>query len=403
MKIKLLFISLMSLQLIFLSLFVKGKSLANFPANIVVQSPSDLAQNNTALSSLERLKKNISFYKNINISNREYSPDGQFAFVISSDGWLKKIEIESLIIVGEVRVGVNSSNIAISNDGKYLLVGNTSFQNLVILNAKDLSIIKSIDIVDSTGVNTSVIGVYNAPSRYSFIIALKEVKEVWEIPYSDEGGVEVFKGWAHDYRKDGGEGKLENWKVEERFPIRRIRTETQLEQLFFDASYINLIAASQDNKSVHVINLDVKKQVMTMNIEGAHVSSTGVSWEYKQRTVFAFSNIKASYISVIDLDNGNVIKAIKTAGKSHSIASDINSPYIWLKTVNSVNNEIIQIISKDTLAVIKELRFEYRTESINIEFIQSGKFVLLSNKVNKGNEGEVIIFNATTLGEVNIK
>lgn len=397
---KLFFISWLPALLVFISLFVNSKGLANFPTNTVTQSSNEISKAMTSPSSLDRLKKRIPFYKNTKFIRRENSPDGIFSFVLSNDGWLRKVDINTLNIAAEVRLGINTKGIAISNDGKYVIVGNTNPQHLVILNAKDLSIIKSIDTVDGKGVSSSVSRIYNAPPRYSFIVTLKGIKEFWEIPYSDKGGVEVFKGWAHDYRKDGGEGKLENWKAEESFPIRRIRTETPLCEPFFDSDFIQLIAASHDNESVRVINLDVKKQVAKINTEGIPTFSMGVSWDYRGNAVFAYSNINAGSISVIDLDNGNVIKKIKTAGKSHAIAHHINSPYIWLKTIDDLNNEIIQIINKDTLTVIKNLKFVSGTQSIVIEFIQFGEYVLLSTKSNKD---KIIIYNAKTLEKVNVK
>lgn len=117
-------------------------------------------------------------------------------------------------IVSEVRAGINTRNLAVSSDGKYAIVGNYLPHNVVMLDTKDLSLIKTIATIGSERVSSRVSAVYNAPPRHSFIVALKD-KDVWEIPYSDKGGVEVYKGWAHDYRRDGGEGKVENWQVTE--------------------------------------------------------------------------------------------------------------------------------------------------------------------------------------------
>ncbi len=153
----------------------------------------------------------------------KYSPDGRFVYFASRDGWISKYDIYNMKIVSEVRAGINTRNLAVSSDGKYAIVGNYLPHNIVILDTKDLSPIKMVETKNSEGISSRVSAVYNAPPRHSFIVALKDVKEVWEIPYSDKGGVEVYKGWAHDYRKDGGEGKVENWKSDDAFPIRRIK------------------------------------------------------------------------------------------------------------------------------------------------------------------------------------
>jgi hypothetical protein len=120
------------------------------------------------------------------------------------------------------------------------------------LDTETLLPIQVIETKDTNGKSSRVRSVYNAPPRHSFVVALKDVKEVWEIPYSDKGGVEVFKGWAHDYRKDVVEGKGENWQSEDKFPVRRINTKIFLDDFFFDVDYINLIGASRDSHTGQV-------------------------------------------------------------------------------------------------------------------------------------------------------
>lgn len=74
----------------------------------------------------------------------------------------------------------------------------TYLTTLSFLDTETLLPIQVIETKDTNGKSSRVRSVYNAPPRHSFVVALKDVKEVWEIPYSDKGGVEVFKGWAHD-------------------------------------------------------------------------------------------------------------------------------------------------------------------------------------------------------------
>ena len=48
-------------------------------------------------------------------------------------------------MVAEVRAGINTRNVAMSFDGKTLAVGNYLPNNIVLLNANDLSLIKIIN------------------------------------------------------------------------------------------------------------------------------------------------------------------------------------------------------------------------------------------------------------------
>ncbi|TWX59509.1 cytochrome D1 domain-containing protein [Colwellia hornerae] len=327
----------------------------------------------------------------------KYSPDGRYVFFASRDGWISKYDIYNLKTVVEVRAAINTRNIAISNDGQHLIVGNYLPNNVVILNTRDLSPAKVIDTIDSNGVSSRVSAVYNAPPRHSFIVALKDVKEIWEIPYSDQGGVEVYKGWAHDYRKDGGEGKLESWKVEDPFPIRRIETDDFITDFFFDPQYINLIGTARNNHNGQVINLDTKKKIAAIALTGMPHLGSGITWDYQGKAIFASPNIKEGKITVIDMDNWQVIKEIKTEGPGFFMRSHDNSPYAWADVFFGPNKEKVHVIDKRTLEIVKTIAPSPGKNAAHVEFTKDGKYVLLSVW---DEDGELIVYDANTLAIV---
>lgn len=327
----------------------------------------------------------------------KYSPDGRYVYFASRDGWISKYDIYNMKIVAEVRAGINTRNLAISSDGKYAIVGNYLPHSAVILDTKDLSPLKVIDVADKDGVSSRISAVYNAPPRTSFIVALKDVKEVWEIPYSDEGGVEVYKGWAHDYRKDSGEGAVENWKIEDQFPIRRITTEDYLDDFFFDPDYINLIGASRDSHNGQVINLDAKKKIASVAMNGMPHLGSGITWDYQGRQVFASPNIKDGVVSVIDMENWQVIKEIKTLGPGFFMRSHSKSPYAWVDVFFGPNKDKVHIIKKDTLEIVKTLAPMPGKTAAHVEFTKDGQYVLLSIW---DNDGAVIVYDANTFEEI---
>ncbi|SEL05176.1 WD40-like Beta Propeller Repeat [Colwellia chukchiensis] len=327
----------------------------------------------------------------------KYSPDGRYVYFASRDGWISKYDIYNMKIVSEVRAGINTRNLAVSSDGKYAIVGNYLPHNIVILDTKDLSPIKTIATIDSEGVSSRVSAVYNAPPRHSFIVALKDVKEVWEIPYSAEGGVEVYKGWAHDYRKDSGEGKVEDWQVTESFPIRRIRTADFLDDFFFDPEYIHLIGASRDSHNGQVINLDAKKKVATIAMAGMPHLGSGITWDYQGKSVFASPNIKEGRVSVIDMHSWQVIKEIETLGPGFFMRSHSNSPYAWVDVFFGPNKDKVHVINKSTLEIVKTLTPVPGKTAAHVEFTKDGQYVLLSIW---DNDGALIVYDANTLTEV---
>ena len=321
----------------------------------------------------------------------KYSPDGRFVFFASRDGWISKYDIYNRKTVSEVRAAINTRNIAISSDGKYLIVGNYLPNNVVILNTSDLSPIKVIAAKDKDGVSSRVSAVYNAPPRHSFIVALKDVKEVWEIPYSDKGGVEVFKGWSHDYKN---EAKAEGWKVTDPFPIRRIKTDDYLNDFFFDPDYINLIGTARNSHNGQVINLDTKKKVASIGLTGMPHLGSGITWQYQGKEVFASPNIKEGKITVIDMENWKIIKEIQTEGPGFFMRSHSNSPYAWTDVFFGPNNDKVHVIDKSTLKIVKTLAPAPGKNAAHVEFTKDGKFVLLSVW---DDDGELIVYNAKTL------
>ena len=327
----------------------------------------------------------------------KYSPDGRFVYFASRDGWVSKYDIYNMKTVAEVRAGINTRNLAVSNDGKYAIVGNYLPHNVVILDTKDLSPIKMIETKSSEGVSSRVSAVYNAPPRYSFIVALKDVKEVWEIPYSDKGGVDVYKGWAHDYRKDGGEGEIENWKSEKKFPVRRIGTEDYLDDFSFDPDYINLIGTARNSHNGQVINLDTKKKIATIELTGMPHLGSGITWDYQGKQVFVSPNIKEGKITVIEMDDWQVIKEIKTEGPGFFMRSHSKSPYAWADVFFGPNKGKVHIIKKDTLEIVKTLAPAPGKTAAHVEFTKDGKYALLSIW---DNAGAVIVYDAITLKEV---
>ena len=68
------------------------------------------------------------------------------AYVMSRDGWVQKYDIWSLQEVGRVRVGLNSRNIAMSHDGKWLAVANYVPNTLSILSTADLGVVMNLDV-----------------------------------------------------------------------------------------------------------------------------------------------------------------------------------------------------------------------------------------------------------------
>ncbi|MGD8350165.1 MAG: cytochrome D1 domain-containing protein [Gammaproteobacteria bacterium] len=320
----------------------------------------------------------------------KYSSDGRYVYFASRDGWITKYDMYRLDKIAEVRAGINTRNAAVSADDRYVMVGNYLPHTLVVLDARDLSPVKVIPVTDRNGEESSrVSAVYTAPPRDSFIVALKDLKEVWEISYLDDPPA-VFNSYVHDFRM--GEGLAEQG----RFPVRRIALDDYLDDFFFDPPYRHLIGTSRSDRKGQVVNLIVGRKIASIDLEGMPHLGSGISWECQGRRVMASPNLKSGVVSVIDMQTWKTIKRIETLGPGFFMRSHENSRYAWVDVFFGPDRDAVQVIDKQTLEIVKTLRPAPGKTSAHVEFTRDGKYALLSIW---DTEGAVVVYDADTLEE----
>ena len=320
----------------------------------------------------------------------KFSPSGRFVYFASRDGWISKFDIYNLKLVAEVRAGINTRNLAVSADGRYVMVANYLPHSLLLLDGRDLSPLKLFEVKDSSGNTSRVSAVYTAPPRNSFVAALKDIPEVWEISYADHPPV-GFGSWVHDYRKDSGE-KLRP----EPFPVRRIGVADYLDDFFFDPGYVSLIGASREGGG-QVVNMDVGRVVADLDLSGMPHLGSGITWQYRGRSVLATPNLKEGSVSVIDMNSWETLKRIDTLGPGFFMRSHENTPYAWVDVFFGPDRDAVHVIDKATLEIVKTLRPAPGKTAAHVEFTRDGKYALLSIW---DRQGAVVVYDAATLQEV---
>ena len=320
----------------------------------------------------------------------KFSPDGRYVYFASRDGWISKYDIYNLKTVAEIRAGINTRNLAVSADGRYVMVGNYLPHTLVLLDAEDLSVIRIFEVKDKSGQSSRVSAVYTAPPRGSFIAALKDVREVWEISYLDDPEP-VATGYMHDYRYQ--EGFMDRGP----FPVRRIVLDDYLDDFFFDQGYDHLIGAARNSNNGQVVNLIVGRKIADIDLQGLPHLGSGISWDYQGRRVMATPNLKAGEVSVIDMQDWETIKTIKTGGPGFFMRSHQNSPYAWVDVFFGPRRDEVHVIDKSTLEIVKTLKPVPGKTAAHVEFDRNGRHVLLSIW---DPDGAVIVYDAKTLEEI---
>jgi DNA-binding beta-propeller fold protein YncE len=323
----------------------------------------------------------------------KFSPDGRYVFIMSRDGWVQKYDLWSLSVVGQVRAGLNSRNIAMSADGKWLAVANYLPSTLTILSTGDLTVAKVVEVAGKDGTASRVSAVYQAPQRGTFVLALKDVPEIWEIATTVDGGP-YPEGFVHSNEA----GVEEAIGVEKGlFARRRIAVSAPLDDFFFSPDYRNLIGANREGETGVVVNLDVGREIASLPLPGMPHLGSGISWMRDGRRVMAVPHLNDGAISVIDMEDWRLVKVIKTSGPGFFLRSHAGTPYLWADVFTGPHKGEMHIIDKQSLEVVKVITPAPGKTVAHTEFTKDGSRALVSIWEDYG---AVIVFDAATQTEI---
>ena len=324
----------------------------------------------------------------------KFSPDGRFVYFGSRDGWITKYDLWNLTVVAEVRAGLNMRNVAVSSDGRWVMAANYLPHTLALFD-DGLNLVRTYAATgadDRTGSRVSA--VYDAAPRSSFVVAMKDIAELWEIPY-DPKAEPARDGPVHDHRPgDGiaGPGFL---------GVRRTVLEEPLDDFFFDPAYRFVLGATRPKAdgtaTAQVVDLDSRRKVAALPIAGMPHLGSGISFAYDGGRVLASPNLKDGAIDVIDLQSWKPVATIPTPGPGFFMRSHEATPYAWVDSMMSPGaKDTLTIIDKRTLRPVASVREPGKTLA-HIEFTKDGRHALASLWEQ---DGALIVYDAATFKEV---
>jgi mono/diheme cytochrome c family protein/DNA-binding beta-propeller fold protein YncE len=325
----------------------------------------------------------------------KFTPDGRYVFFGSRDGWITKYDLWNLAVVAEVRAGLNMRNVAVSGDGKWVMAANYLPHTLALFDA-DLNLQRTYAAATLDGKASSrVSAVYDAAPRKSFVVALKDIPELWEISYNPKAEP-IFDGYVHDYKM--GEGISKPGFL----GVRRTPLDEPLDDFFFDASYANVLGATRPRSdgapSAQVVNLDARRRIATLPLPGMPHLGSGITFEHQGRPVLASPNLKDGVVSVIDMKTWQPVQDIPTLGPGFFMRSHENTPYAWVDAMMSPTaKNTLLIIDKRTLEPAGRVSVEPGKTLAHIEFTKDGRYALASLWEA---DGALIVYDAATFKEV---
>ena len=303
----------------------------------------------------------------------------RWAYIISRDGWVWKLDLYSLKRVRKIRVGLESRGLAISDNGKYVMAGDYIPNQAVVLDAKTLEPIRVYETFgidpDGNPVRSRVADVLDTPFKPYFILALKEAGHVWVVDWSKEGLPVV--------------ADVPN--------VGRILHDAFLTEP--DGRYF-MIASQADNLMaiIDLAKVEAGEHAITTKISAGlkpHPGQGAMWYSEKLGTRLAATPaIGTGLVTIWDTRDWSVVRQLRVSGPGLFISTHHKAKHVWGDVVFGRNWNDIYVIDKETLDVVKTIRACDR--SVHPEFTYSGRYVYISC----WNGNKVVVYDDRTLKKV---
>jgi nitrite reductase (NO-forming)/hydroxylamine reductase len=334
--------------------------------------------------------KSAEHHKKLNSEN-----PGRFWYTMGRDGKLTKIDLwqtPDKMRVAEVQVAYDARDVAVSGDGKYIIGGSYWPPHFVIVDAVSMEPLK---VVSTRGVNidgdyveeSRVAAIYDTPLQSSWIVAMKELGQMWQVDYSDIDNLRIDKMDTAKYLHDG----------------------------FFDPTgrYFQIAANASDQ--MVVVDTQTRKLEAIIDVDKLPHPGPGANWiDPKCGPVAGTTHLGVGLVTVWGNDpQGHPDNAwkicyeVETDGAGLFIRTHPKSKYVWADQTKHPEPEVqqsIQIFDKTTHEIVKTIRLTKKEGyvAVHFEFNEDGSEVWVSvwNRSDslKPN-GEIVIFDAKTLKE----
>ncbi len=296
--------------------------------------------------------------------------EGAYAYTVSREGWMYKLDLYGFNRVSRVRAGVSARGLAISNDDRYVASGFYNPKQLFIANTKDMSpeTVMATSGKNANGKSTpsQVHTLYDVENEGLFLYALHEAGRIQMVDYTKKDFPVVADFYVADGLHDG----------------------------FFGPNGRYFFVASQDDNVLGVI--DTKKRELATTIDSSKVPHPGPGAVDAERMRAYTTHMGAPKVTVWDLVNFEVIKSIDVPGSGLFIRNHPRSDYVWADVLfdSDGKNSLVYAIDPETLEVAFKVDCsQWGTgRSLHPIFTSDGSQVYLS----LWDAGKLVVLNSST-------
>ena len=299
-----------------------------------------------------------------------YSRDARFAYVFGRDGGLSKVDILTAEISARILQSGNSIGGAISQDGRLVAVSNYEPGGVKVFDADTLALVA--DIPATFGDNqqrSKVVGLVDAPEQ-KFVFSLWDADEIWVLDMSDPSSPRIHK--FHDIGRNPYDALITS---DGRY---------YLAGLFGEDGMAMLDLWNLKSGVTRILPNYGKGEQKLPVYKMPHLEGWAVAGD------LAFVPAVGRHeVLVINLRNWQEAGRIKVHGQPIFVMARPDGRQVWVNFALP-DNDTIQVIDTQTLAVIRKLKPGKGV--LHMEFEPRGEEVWLSVR----DENRVEVYDTRT-------
>lgn len=325
----------------------------------------------------------ISGLGNLKHAAMVFSRDGRYGYVFQRDGWVSKLDLLDLALDKRVKAGDDSIGGAITQDGKYIAVGNYRPGNVTIIDAETMEIRKAIPAVREFGegkaMESRVVGVVDAPDNL-LLFALMDADGIWVVNTADPTFPVVKKFW--DVGEAGGAGAM---------PYDAFLTPDGRYYMvgLLNANYMGMVDTWSLDKGVQKVlteSGDGENKVPLWKVP--HLGGWTVSGD-----LAVVPALKQNRVIVYNTKTWELVKYIDTAGTALFNVGRPDGKQVWVDIVGP-NGDKMQVIDIPTLSVVQTITVG--EGAIDPQFTPKGEAVYISVM----DENKIVVYDTTTFKKI---
>lgn len=268
----------------------------------------------------------------------KFSHDARYAYVLSRDAKVSKVDLLTLKIVKQVKSGEDSVGGVMTQDGKYVALSNYVPGEVRILSAETLETVAVIPAVTNgpggKRVESRVVGLVDAPGNL-LIFGLMDADQIWIVD-AGKPGFPVMKKYAKNVGRMPYDGLIT--------PDGRIYLSG-----FLNSNWMGMIDLWHPETVQKILTEKKKNREEVPLWKAPHLKGWAIAGD-----VAVLPAVKREVALVYRLPSWRLDRTIPLAGTALYTVASPDHRRVWIDLVGK-NGDLIQVIDVPTMKVIKTL------------------------------------------------